>query len=119
MPLILLQSVLSLFLSTGSMIDSRNSSGNWDICDFKKVYQPRTNIVKDENGDLATDLHAIVARWRKYFSQLLILHGVSEVSQKEIHTSEPKVPEPSAFRVKMAVLNLKIHKSAGIDHIPA
>ena len=26
-----------------------------DISDFKKGYQPRTNIVNDEKGDLVTD----------------------------------------------------------------
>ena len=35
------------------------------ISGFKKVYQPRTNIVKDETGDLVTDSHDNVARWRK------------------------------------------------------
>jgi hypothetical protein len=32
------------------------------INDFKKCYQHRTNIVKDERGDLVTDSHSIVAR---------------------------------------------------------
>jgi hypothetical protein len=41
------------------------------INDFKKGYQPRTNIVKDEKRDLVADSHNILARWRKYFSQLL------------------------------------------------
>ena len=31
---------------------------------FKKRYQPRCNIVKDEKGDLVADCHSIVARWR-------------------------------------------------------
>ena len=35
-----------------------------DINDFKKDYQPRTNIVKDDKGDLVTDFHSIVARWK-------------------------------------------------------
>jgi len=30
-----------------------------DISDFKKGYQPRTDIVKDEKGDLLTDCHSI------------------------------------------------------------
>jgi flagellar basal body rod protein FlgC len=38
------------------------------INDFKKGYQPRTIIVKDEKGDLIADSHSIMARWRKYFS---------------------------------------------------
>jgi hypothetical protein len=32
------------------------------IIDFKKGYQPRTNIVKNENGDLVADPNSIVAR---------------------------------------------------------
>jgi hypothetical protein len=45
------------------------------ISDFKKGYQPRTNIVKDEKGDLVADSHSILTRWRNYFSQLLNVHG--------------------------------------------
>ena len=67
------------------------------ISDFKKGYQPRTNIVKDETGDLVTGSYSIVASWRNYFSQLLNAHGVNDVRQTEIHTAEPLVPEPSAF----------------------
>ena len=37
---------------------------------FKKGYQPRCNILKDEKGDLVADSHSIVARWRNYFFQL-------------------------------------------------
>jgi len=35
------------------------------INDFKKGYQPRIYIVKDEKGDLVTDSHSIWARWRQ------------------------------------------------------
>jgi len=77
---------------------------------FKKCYKPRTNIVKDEKGDLVTDLHSILARWRNYSSQLLNVHGVNDVRQTEIHTAEPLVPEPSAFDVGMAIEKLKSHK---------
>jgi len=54
------------------------------ISDFKKDYQPRTNIVKDENGDLVTDSHSTWVKWRNYFSQLLNVHGVNDVRQREI-----------------------------------
>ena len=37
------------------------------INDFKKGYQPRTTIVKDEKGDLVADSHSIMARWKKLF----------------------------------------------------
>ena len=89
------------------------------ISDFKKVYQPRTNIVKDENGDLVTDSHSILARWMNHFSQLLNVHGVSDVRRTEIHTKEWLVPEPSISEVEMATGKLKRHKLPGIDQIPA
>jgi hypothetical protein len=60
-----------------------------------------------------------MARWRNYFSQILNVHGVSEVRQAEIHTAEPLVPEPSALEVELAIEKLKSHKSPGIDQIPA
>jgi hypothetical protein len=55
---------------------------------FKKGYQPRTNLVNDENGDLLADSHNILNRGKNYFSQLLIVHRVCDVRQIEIHTVE-------------------------------
>ena len=90
-----------------------------DISDFKKGYQPTCNIVKDEKGDLVADSHGIVARWRKYFSQLFNVHRAKVFGQAEIHTAEPLVPEPSASEFELAIEKLKSHKSPGIDQIPA
>ena len=53
------------------------------ISDFKKGYQPRCIIVKDEKGDLVADSHSIVARWRNYFFQLFNVHGVKDVGQQK------------------------------------
>jgi hypothetical protein len=89
------------------------------VSDFKKGYQPRTNIVRDEKGDVVTDCHSTLVRWRNHFSQLLIVHGVSDVRQTEIHTAEPLVPEPSAFDFEIAIEKIKIRKSPGIDQILA
>jgi len=89
------------------------------INDFKKRYQPRYNIVKDQKGNLVADSHSIVVRWRNYFSQLFKVHGVKDVEQAEIHTAEPLVPEPSASEVELATDKLKSHKSPGTDQIPA
>jgi len=69
------------------------------INDFKKGYQPRCNIVKNEKVDLVADSRSIVVRWRNYFSQLFNVHGVNDVGQGEIHTAEPLVPEPSVLRL--------------------
>jgi len=88
------------------------------INDFKKGYQPTCNIVKDKKDNLVADSHSIVARWRKYFSQLFNVHGVKDVGQAELHTAEPPVPEPSASDVELAIDKLKSHKSPGIDQIP-
>jgi len=66
-----------------------------DINDFKKGYQPRFNIVKEEKVGSVTDSHSIVARWRNYFSQLFNVHGVKDVGQAEIHSAERLIPEPS------------------------
>jgi hypothetical protein len=89
------------------------------INDVKKGYQPRNRKVKNEKGDLVADSHSVMVRWRNYFSQILNLHGFSDVRQAEIHTVEPLVPEPSALGVELAIENLKSHKSPGIDQIPA
>ena len=85
------------------------------INDFKKVYQPITNVVKDEKRDLVADSYSIVATWRNHFSQLLNVHGVNDIK----HTAEPLMPEPSAFEVELATKKLKSHKLPGIDQIPA
>jgi len=73
------------------------------INDFKKGYQPKTNLVKDDKGDLVADSHSILAWWRNYFSQILKVHGINDVRQTEIHTAEPLVPELSASEVELAI----------------
>jgi hypothetical protein len=37
------------------------------INEFKRGYQPRNNLVKDENGDLLANFHNIFNRWKNYF----------------------------------------------------
>jgi hypothetical protein len=67
--------------------------------DFKKGYQPRTNMVKDEKGDLVADFHSTLAKWKNHFSQPFNVKGVSEFKQTEIHTAEQLVPEPCAVEI--------------------
>jgi hypothetical protein len=38
------------------------------INEFKMGYQPRSNLVKDQNGDLLAESHNILNRWKNYFS---------------------------------------------------
>jgi hypothetical protein len=79
--------------------------------EFKKGYQPRINIVKDENGDLLVDPQSVLYRWKNFFNQVLNIHGVHNVRQKDIHTAEPLVPEPSLVEVEIAIGKLKSYKS--------
>jgi hypothetical protein len=90
-----------------------------DINEFKKGYQPRTNLVKDERGDLLADPRKILNRWKNYFCQLLNVYGAGGVRQTERYTAEPPVPEPSATEVKVATGKLKRYKSPGVDQIPS
>jgi hypothetical protein len=88
------------------------------INEFKRGYQPRSNFMKDENGDLFADSHSILDRYF-YFSQLLTVYRVSDVRHIEIHTAEPIVPDPSPFEVEIAIAKLKRCKSSGSDQIQA
>jgi hypothetical protein len=54
------------------------------ISDFKKGYEPRTIIAKDEKGDMVENSHSNLTSWRKYLTQLLNVHEVNDVSQTEI-----------------------------------
>jgi hypothetical protein len=73
------------------------------ISDFKDGYQSRTNIVKDEKGDLDADSHSFLARWRNHFSQLLNAHGANDVRQTELHRAEPQVSQPGGFEIEVAI----------------
>jgi hypothetical protein len=86
---------------------------------FKKGYQPGTNLVKDERGDLFSDPHKNLNRWKNYFCELLNVHGTGAVRQTEMHTAERFVPESNASEVQVAIGKLKRYKSPGVDQIPA
>ena len=60
---------------------------------------------------MVADSHSILARWRNHFSQVLNIHGVSDIRHTALHTAEPLVPEPSAFEVEMAIEKLKSKKT--------
>jgi hypothetical protein len=85
------------------------------INEFKKGYQPRTSLVKDDGGDLLADPHKILNRWKNYVCKLLNVHGAGGVRQTEMHTAEPFVPEHSASEAEVAVGKLISYKSLGVD----
>jgi hypothetical protein len=89
------------------------------INEFKKGYQPRIKIIKDENGNLIADPQNVLNRWKNFFNQVLNVHGVHDVRQMDIHTAELLIPEPSLVEVEIATGKLKSYKSTGTDQIPA
>jgi hypothetical protein len=89
------------------------------INEFKKGYQPRSNIIKDENGNLLADPQNVLNRWKNFFNQLLNVNGVDDVRKMDIHTAEPLMPEPSLVEVEISIGKLKSYKFLGIDQIPA
>jgi hypothetical protein len=72
------------------------------INEFKKRYQPRINIKKDENGNLLADPQSVLIRWRNIFNQVLNVNEVHDVRQMDIRMAEPLVPEPSLVEMKSA-----------------
>jgi hypothetical protein len=89
------------------------------INEFKRCYQPRNNLMKDENGNLLADSHNILNRLKNYFSQLLNVHNVNDVRKIEVHMAEPLVPSPSHLEVETAIAKFKKYKSPCSDQIPA
>jgi hypothetical protein len=63
--------------------------------------------MKDENGDLLSDSHNILNRWKNYFSQLLTVHNVNYVRQIEAHTAEPLAHGPTCLEVEIAIAKFK------------
>jgi hypothetical protein len=75
-------STISVFLLKDKIDELATNSKNKnirDLCrginDFKRGYQPRSNSVKDENGDLLVDSHNILNRWKNYYSVIECTYG--------------------------------------------
>jgi hypothetical protein len=60
--------------------------------EFKKGYQPRINFVKYENGNLLADPQSVLNMWKIFLNQVLNIHGVHNVRQKNTQTAEALVP---------------------------
>jgi hypothetical protein len=72
------------------------------INEFKKGYQPRSKLVKDENGDLLAESHNILNKWRGNFSHLFNVHRIINYRQIEIQRADPFITDPNTvlFRLK-------------------
>jgi hypothetical protein len=49
------------------------------INEFKKGYQPRIIIMKDENSNLLADPQSVLNSWKNFFNQVLKVHGIHDV----------------------------------------
>jgi hypothetical protein len=54
-------------------------------------------MMMDDNGDLLTNSHTILSRWKNYLSLLL------DVRQLLIYTAQLSVHDPSAFEAEIAI----------------
>jgi hypothetical protein len=77
------------------------------INEFKKGYQPRINIIKHQNVNPLAKSQNVLNRWKDFFNQVLNIHGVYDVRQMDIHTTEPLVPGPSLVDLKLLLESLK------------
>jgi hypothetical protein len=50
---------------------------------------------------------SVLSKWKNFFNQVLNVHGVHNVRQKDIQMAEPLVPEPSLVKVEIAIGKLK------------
>jgi len=107
-------------------IEENCQSGNvrgmyMGINNFRKGFQARTEMVKDENDNLITDSTGVLNTWKNYFDQLLNVEFESdrEIENFEFHTADPMIDEPTISEVKSAIKKLKNYKAPGIDLIPA
>jgi hypothetical protein len=51
------------------------------INEFKRGYQPTTNLVEDNSSELFADLYNNLNRWKNYFLQVLSVCDVKDVRQ--------------------------------------
>jgi hypothetical protein len=82
---------------------------------LRKVTNLQITWLMDENGDLLADSHNILNRQKNLFCQLFKVHGVYDIRQTEMPTTEPLVPGPGPLKVEINTETLKRYKSPGIN----
>ena len=77
------------------------------INEFKKGYQPRTYVIKKNDGSILADTTSILSIWEQFFSNLLNVNQSTSHGGSEVYTAEPDIPEPSLIGVEHAIEDLK------------
>jgi hypothetical protein len=83
------------------------------INEFKKGYQPKTNLVKDDRGDLLADPHKISNSRKNYFCQLLAYTGRAVLGR-------PKCIQPSHLchsPVPRLIINNNTHNLCALEEL--
>ena len=87
---------------------------------IKTGYVAKTNLVKDETGQILSNSDKIKTRWQEYFQQLLNPTNMDyQEVERESNTSENEIDEPSYDEIEAAIKALKNNKACGVDEIPA
>ncbi len=89
------------------------------INSIRKGFQSRSQLMKDENGNIITGENELIERCGKYYNDLLNVNNDCTESESDIHTAELNVEEPSFREVRDALRKLKNNKAAGNDSLPA
>jgi len=77
---------------------------------FKKGYQTRTNIVKDEKGDRVTDcLSGLVVGGGTIILRYSMFMELVMLGRQKYTQHKPLVPELCAFKDEIAIEKLKGH----------
>jgi hypothetical protein len=77
------------------------------INEFKELYEPRTNVIKDEKVNLLADPQSVLNWWKSFFNQVLNVHGFEDIRLTGVHTPELLVLESSLVEVEIAIAKFK------------
>ena len=89
------------------------------VSEVRKGYQPRSNMVRDKNGNMLVNEEQIKDRWKEYFSELLNRPDPEEPVENVEEMNEEEVQGWTDIEVRAAINRLKNHKAAGTDGIVA
>ena len=73
------------------------------INSIQKGFQSRSQLMKDENGNIIAVESELIDRWEKFFSELLNVSSDPTEAESDIHTAEIDVEKPSFREVRDAL----------------
>ena len=90
------------------------------IKSLTKTFQPKTVVIRDENGNVLTESRQILDRWKRYSENMFA--NTSEPKQTAVDNNESYTDtelETLRSEVEWAINSLKDRKSPGCDEITA